>query len=261
MSTTPLVGDEDEPPTAWAPDGPNDDLDVLDDDADFFGLPMTRRDGLPMDGSDEEALLEFGGLAGILLSLTTTPLIGDLEASPTGDRMKQPLWARNEARCHDPFAGIDRVDGQSFDAEDEAALLPYHSMMVICNFLDFLAVPPMGLFPEPDADLTALGEKWGEQWGEQQAQREQQRLDSADDEALLHYSAWAKVGELFVAIYRKTVGDLGTLSNNSAGGKSSQGPMKRKLSGAELSAWIGMATHASLGLADPNRKVRARAVI
>mmetsp|Transcript_37651 Transcript_37651/g.68824 ORF Transcript_37651/g.68824 Transcript_37651/m.68824 type:complete len:325 (+) Transcript_37651:82-1056(+) len=264
IMTTPFVGDEDEPPTtAWAPDGPNE-LSEDEDDADFFGLPVTRRDGAPMDCSDSEALLEFGGLTSLFVALKTTSVIGDLEASPTGGRMDHPAWARNQGRCPDQFEGIERVDGSAFDAEDEAALLPYQALMVICKFLDFLTVPPLGLFPEPNDNLTALGELWGKQ----QAEREkayklehQDRTDGADDEALLHYSAWAKVGGVLLAIYRKTVGDLGTLANTSGNGKSTQNTLKRKPSGAELSAWIGKATHASLGLADPKRKVHARAVI
>lgn len=265
LGSVPLVGDEDKPPTSECSDDE-------EDEADFFGLPVSRRDGAAMCDQDDSALLEFGGLARLLIALTTTPLVGDLEASPfETDSADAPSTPSNNGNPADPFADVERRDGLSFDIEDENALLPYLALGVVAEWL----LPGDGggsslgpLFPEADEELTALGEAWGAVQAAKE--RDWGVLDNAidNDEALLHYSAWAKAGSLLLAVYRKTVGGLDVLANSDSSGSKGEkaaapeaATLKRKPSGAELSAWIGKATHASLGLANPQRKVRARGLI
>jgi hypothetical protein len=59
---------------------------------------------------------------------------------------------------------------------------------------------------------------------------------------------------VLMAVYRRIAG-----GDPMSGGTSKT--IKRKPSGAELSAWIGHVTQASLGLSDAKRTVRARAVM
>ena len=70
-------------------------------------------------------------------------------------------------------------------------------------------------------------------------------------------------------IFGTSLGDVAAVMNHSRRNRSddalssrdgSDGRMKKKPSGAELSAYIGKATQAALGLSDPSRKVHARGV-
>jgi hypothetical protein len=66
-------------------------------------------------------------------------------------------------------------------------------------------------------------------------------MSKDDDDALLHYGAWVNLGVLAIFVYRKVFGSLDGIA---AAGKG----LKRKPSGAELSAWIGHATQVRRGL-------------
>ena len=219
-----------------------------------------------MDESDERALFEYGGLAAAFVALATTPLVGDLEAPVTGSRAAAaPRWARQSAPC---FAGVEG------DSAAELALLEFASLACLTAHLPALApdaaASSLGAWPESDADLTALGERWGRAWA---AKQRALHDDDAEEEdaaaAAAGYGTFdAVLGRLALAVWHKTfgasLGDVSAAANRhgkrASGERSADGRMKRKPSGAELSAYIGQATQAALGLADPSRKVRTRAV-
>lgn len=243
----------------------------LDDEADYFGLPyaavLSRSDGAPMDADDEAALLEFGGLTALFFALATTPLVGDLGACPTGGRMDGPRWTRQSPPL---FAGVE-------DEAEELALLEFSSLATLTAFLPPLAPAPssLGAWPEPDDELASVGEQWGRAWA-----ASQQALHEDDDDAGAYGTFDAVLGRLAcrlaLAVWNRTFGaSLGAVAaaaNRNAHASSHKGSpalpgrdggdgrMKRRPSGAELSAYIGQATQAALGLADPSRQVRARAV-
>lgn len=251
LSSIPLVGDLE---ATIDPCHESDQVDAFKDS-------LSRKDGIPMTDEDEHALLEFGGLATLFGILKDIPIVGDLEASPF-DRMDGPVWTRTPT---EPFADVARKDGKPFDSDDSAAL---------CEFapLAFLNLAAADLFGEsspatlkdlalpcgaPDVELTALGIRWGRAaavtGGLERADGGPMTKD--DDDALLLYGAWAALGTILLGIYRRAVGSLDGLASGHTA------PMKRKPSGAELSAWIGRTTQAGLGLSDPKRTVHARTVI
>ena len=241
----------------------------LDDEADYFGLPfesvLCRNDGVPMDDQDEAALLEYSGLTALFFAVATTPLVGDLDASPTGGRMDGPRWARQSEPI---FAGVA-------DEPTELALLEFGSLATLTAFLPPLAPAPssVGAWPEADDVLASLGEEWGRDW----AASQKVLHDGVDHEAGAYGTFDASVSRLasrlalavWNRIFGTSLGDVAAVMNHSRRNRSddalssrdgSDGRMKKKPSGAELSAYIGKATQAALGLSDPSRKVHARGV-
>jgi hypothetical protein len=242
----------------------------LDDEADYFGLPyeamLSRSDGAPMDDQDEAALLEFSGLTALFFALATTPLVGDLEACPTGGRMDGPRWTRQSQPI---FLGVE-------DEAEELALLEFSSLATLTAALPPLEPAPssLGAWPEPDDQLASLGEHWGREWAaSQKALHEDMDGDAGEQYGTFDAVLGRLACRLALAVWNRTfgasLGDVAAAANGrnhkgaSALSSSRDGGdarMKRRPSGAELSAYIGQATQAALGLADPSRKVRARAV-
>jgi hypothetical protein len=241
----------------------------LDDEADYFGLPfesvLSRNDGKPMDDQDEAALLEYGGLTALFFAMATTPLVGDLEGSSTGDRMDGPRWTRQSEPI---FAGVA-------DEPTELALLEFGSLATLTAFLPPLAPAPssLGAWPEADDALATLGEEWGREW----AASQKVLHDGVDHEAGAYGTFDASISRLasrlalavWNRIFGTSLGDVAAVANHNRGNRSDDalssrdggdGRMKKKPSGAELSAYIGKATQAALGLANPSRKVHARGV-
>lgn len=256
LTGVPAAGNLDAPLT-----GEHGDEDKDEGVGSFGGVVLCRKDGAVMDDEDDAALLEFGGLATIFSILTSTPIVGDIEGSPTG--------GAKFGRRSEPFGGVARRDGAAMDNEDDLALLEFAPLF-------YLHLAGSKVFGEADPDtcladvvfggaddsLSGLGEAWGAD-GEEAATWTLRRADGSsltaeDDEALLNYGAWACAGTVALAIWSRTVGSLGDVSL-AAG--SAAGSLKRKPSGAELSAYLGYAAHASMGLSDPKRKVHARGIM
>jgi hypothetical protein len=274
LASVPAVGDLDTPLTGeHQSDGSDSEVGV------FGGATLSRVDGEAMDGDDDAALLEFGGLATMFSILTSTPLIGDIEASPTGG-------AKSCGPRSEPFGAVSRKDGEAMDSGDDDALLEFAPLFYLhlagsSVFGDADEAHCLGVFASADDDLAAWGEQWGKDhalaqskdnldtWAGALQRADGSRLDDDDDEALLHYGAWARGGSLLLGIWSRTVGSLGAVgalqshsqSGGSKGGNGAQPQMKRKPSGAELSAYLGYAAQKGMGLSDPARKVRARNIM
>jgi len=239
----------------------------------FAGL--ARRDGLPFDEHDDAALLELGGVAVLIRALGNVPLVGDLDAPVTGDAAAVPSGTAATlcSLCvpRDPFEGLTRADGAPFDADDEAALLPFAPLLYLNTMIDGCSEEldrGIGLFPDEDPNLTTVGESWGEQQAELESswmlgRKDGRAMDGDDEDALAVYGAWTVAGALLLAVYRKTFGSLKDLrtSSSAPSKEGMEGGLKRRPSGAELSAYIGLATQKTLGLHDPTRKVRTRGIL
>ena len=59
-------------------------------------------------------------------------LLGDLEASPTGERMDSPRWTCQSDRT---FPNLARQDGAPIDSDGEMAILEFAPLMIIVHWL------------------------------------------------------------------------------------------------------------------------------
>ena len=255
-----VVGELDAPVTGEA-----DEAAAGGDECGAFGdAVVSRKDGKAMTEEDERALLEYGGLTMMFSILSTTPLVGDIEASVTGEAAFGPHASPFASRCR-------KAGGEELDSDDEAALLEFAPLF----YLNLAAEAVLGerpdeahgcgLFPAADEGLAEYGAAWGASVAQARSQWELERSDGAalteeDAEGLLHYGAWAHAGALLLGLWKRTVGGLGAVGGLSRSA-SGENLLKRKPSGAELSAYIGYAAQKGLGFSDPKRKVRARAVM
>eukprot|EP00614_Pseudopedinella_elastica_P012063 CAMPEP_0172609620 /NCGR_PEP_ID=MMETSP1068-20121228/29588_1 /TAXON_ID=35684 /ORGANISM="Pseudopedinella elastica, Strain CCMP716" /LENGTH=330 /DNA_ID=CAMNT_0013413179 /DNA_START=74 /DNA_END=1066 /DNA_ORIENTATION=- len=230
---------------------------------------VTRADGTPLTDEDEAALLEFGAFASLFTKLCDPratlgalagsfdlPLVGAEDEPPTGSCEASPSSFQDKPLF--PFH-VARRDGREIDADDEAALLELAPAVYLGKVFEYVfgeapLVGELGAFAEADEDLTRVGEHLcatfvGGVRGDSNI------TANASDAASFWFDM--DVGNMLLGIFKRT---FGSLSDPSSFMTTKLGT-KRKMSGAELSAWIGLTTQSSLGLDDPKRKVRARAVM
>mmetsp|Transcript_3765 Transcript_3765/g.4977 ORF Transcript_3765/g.4977 Transcript_3765/m.4977 type:complete len:352 (-) Transcript_3765:235-1290(-) len=251
---------------------------------------VARKDGLPISEEEENALLPYSGMITLFSMLSSADL--DLHECPTGsfDDDDIPLdvcegIVRKDGTAFtcednnflmeygalllilkafieikkslplsaDPFEEIERYDGRELDADDDAVLLEYYPSFKIASSIYESMCAPLSVvfYPDGDEDLTEFGEQLGTYVE-----------PITPDDTEISYSAWSLIGRGVLAVYHKTFGSFNSPwkdQNNKANVTSSG--LKRKPSGAELTAWIGLATQKTFGLDDPTRKVHARAVL
>lgn len=216
----------------------------------FDGL-ISRKDGQDMDSEDDDSLLEFGGLTRLFLAFADVPLVGDLEASPTG--------TFEPSAPPSPFADLARVDGALFNDGDEAALTEFAPLFYLNLTANSYFGAAEGLGPFADPELTAIGIKWGREAAEMEnsiIRADGRPLSRDEQQVFLTYSAWALLGTLLMSIYKRLFGTLDGIST-----MGQKAGIKRKPSGAELSAFLGRLTQSNLGLDDAKRTVHARGVM
>lgn len=276
-----------------SPDGGNA-LEMCEEDMFCDFECVERRDGSPMTEEDEEALLPYSGMISVFAILSN--LSGEVDTPPTG-HCENESESDFENELTNPFTGIVRHDGQMFTEDDASALMEFGGMIYAMKMMaivitmvnescdPFVEVsrldgkeldeaddailmefypafkfvssaygclfPPLAavFYPDGDEDLAEIGEQLAEKY-----------VESSSEDTELSYSAWSMVGNVFVAVYKKTFGSLSKSPWDTKKSSNDTG-LKRKPSGAELSAWIGLATQKTFGLDDPTRKVRARAVL
>lgn len=227
---------------------------------------LTRVDGAPLTEEDEAALLEFGAFAMLLSNLANHslagglifPLVGAEDEPPTGSRVAPP----NSSAASKPLFPFNmaRRDGAALDSADEAALLEFAPFVYLGKVFEYVfgdapVVGDLGAFPEADEDLAQVGRRLNETFVGGARGRADDDVEDSGNGASFWFDM--DVGGMLFGIFKRTFGSLSDPSRF----MSSKLGAKRKMSGAELSAWIGLATQSSLGLDDPKRKVRARAVM
>jgi hypothetical protein len=214
----------DEPPTGSFDDSEDECFSIYEG--------ITRKDGAPLTDDDKTLLMDYGGLVLFLRSF---------------------IALRNTLSA-DPFDEIERLDGLELDADDDAVLMQYYpAFRLLQKAYDSMCTPLAVVFyPDGDEDFAEYGEKLG-------ANLETAEPVFTPDDTEMSYSAWSLVGRGFLAVYHKTFGSFSSPWEKN--GSTQTTGLKRKPSGAELSAWIGLATQGAFGLNDPSRKVRARAVL
>lgn len=218
---------------------------------------IERRDGAPFDSEDEHALLEFGGML-VLATQLLAPLLQP--ASAAAPRATEPAPDATTAPCSTKMLRTSPSEAESDDDEEEI-----HEFSGLALFFTMVASPPstpeeraggyIGLFPAEDEDLSRVGASWGRG---ATAVRQLERVDGQpmtqdDADALLPYGAWVCLATTSIEVYRRVFGYTAASSSTSG--------IKRSPSGAELSAALGRTIQNSLGLDDPNRKVRARGIL
>lgn len=265
-------------------------LEVKEEDIFEEWRQVERKDGTPMDEDDDEVLLPYSGMISMFSLLSN--LSGEIDSSPTGHfdeeessslidvfenisrkdgenftqedhdsllefggmlnamKLMTLMVDMMKESCGDVNNGqISRKDGEDLDEDDEIILMEYYpAFKFMSNTYDLLCPTLAEVFyPDEDEQLTYYGEQLGK------VTTDESVVDT--DHLIMHF-----VGHVFSQIYQRVFGSLASPwdASNSQGKDTG---MKRKPSGAELSAWIGLATQKTFGLDDPSRRVRARGVL